>query len=50
MAFLMEGISMETYGLKIAFIGVSHWHVPLYLAKMPRGAVAAVSDPDKEIA
>lgn len=50
MAFLMEGISMETYGLKIAFIGVSHWHVPLYLTKMPRGGVAAVSDPDKEIA
>ena len=41
---------METYGLKIAFIGVSHWHVPLYLTKMPMGAVCAVSDPDEEIA
>ena len=41
---------METFGLKIAFIGVSHWHVPLYLTKMPTGAVAAVSDPDEEIA
>ncbi len=41
---------METFGLKIAFIGVSHWHVPLYLVKMPQGAVVAVSDPDEEIA
>ncbi len=41
---------METYGLRIAFIGVSHWHVPLYLTKMPVGAVAAVSDSDEAIA
>ena len=41
---------METYGLRIAFIGVSHWHVPLYLTKMPAGAVVAVSDPDEAIA
>ena len=41
---------MNTYGLKIAFIGVSHWHVPLYLMEMPQGAVVAVSDPDEGIA
>ena len=41
---------METFGLKLAFIGVSHWHVPLYLTKMPQGAVVAVSDPSEEIA
>ena len=41
---------METFGLRIALIGVSHWHVLLYLARMPRGAVAAVSDPDEGIA
>ena len=42
--------TMETFGLKIAFAGVSHWHVPLYLTKMPQGAVVAVSDPDAAIA
>ena len=41
---------METFGLKIAFVGVSHWHVPLYLWEMPKGAVVAVSDPNREIA
>ncbi|MCD8140704.1 MAG: Gfo/Idh/MocA family oxidoreductase [Planctomycetaceae bacterium] len=33
--------------LKVAFIGVSHWHVPLYLLQAERDAitVAAASDP-----
>ncbi len=41
---------METYGQKIAFIGVSHWHVPLYMTEMKPGDVIAVSDPDPAIA
>lgn len=38
--------------LKLAFIGVSHWHVPLYLrAVVPNKLnVIAVSDPDQMIA
>ena len=39
-------------GLKIAFIGVSHWHVPLYLGAVHSDHlnVVAVSDPDESIA
>ena len=38
--------------LNLAFIGVSHWHVPLYLEGVERESlhVAAVSDPDGTIA
>lgn len=41
---------MDTRNMKIAFLGVSHWHVPLYFPGLPEGAVAAVSDPDEAIA
>ncbi len=36
--------------LRIAFIGVSHWHVPLYLnaAKFQKINIVAMSDPDEE--
>ena len=39
--------SMET--IRIALIGVSHWHVPLYVraAKIRPLNIAAVSDPDE---
>jgi len=43
-------MSIDTYGLKIALIGVSHWHVPLYLTDMSFSAVIAVSDPNERIA
>ncbi len=38
--------------LKIAFIGVSHWHVPLYLPAVETEGlnVVAVSDPDGGVA
>ncbi|MBR2256044.1 MAG: Gfo/Idh/MocA family oxidoreductase [Blautia sp.] len=41
---------MKVNDLKIAFIGVSHWHVPLYFAGLPENSVVAVSDPDPAIA
>lgn len=41
---------MKTEELKLALIGVSHWHVPLYLMELPQGVVIAVSDPDEKIA
>ena len=36
--------------LRIAFIGVSHWHVPLYLRALKKQKlnIVAVSDPDEE--
>ena len=36
--------------LRIAFIGVSHWHVPLYLRALKKQNlnIVAVSDPDEE--
>lgn len=36
--------------LNLAFLGVSHWHVPLYLEGVERESlhVSAVSDPDRE--
>lgn len=37
-------------GLKIALIGVSHWHVPLYLGGLPDNSVVAVSDENVLIA
>lgn len=36
--------------LNIAFLGVSHWHVPLYFPALKEGAVVAVSDPNTAIA
>ncbi len=36
--------------MKIALLGVSHWHVPLYLAGLPEGSVAGVSDDNEELA
>lgn len=38
--------------IKLAFIGVSHWHVPLYLRAVASDGlqVVAVSDPDLELA
>ncbi len=41
---------MSIHDLKVAFIGVSHWHVPLYFPAMAKGQVQAVSDPDENIA
>lgn len=41
---------MNTNELKIAFLGVSHWHVPLYFPALSKGAVIAVSDPNAAIA
>ncbi len=35
---------------KIALLGVSHWHVPLYLKGLDQGIVAAVSDPNAALA
>ena len=32
--------------LKIALLGISHWHVPLYLSGLPENSVVAVSDND----
>ncbi len=36
--------------LRIALLGVSHWHVPLYPAGLPEKAIIAVSDSDSRIA
>ena len=36
--------------IRIALVGVSHWHVPLYVraTKIRHLNIAAVSDPDEE--
>ena len=36
--------------MRIALLGVSHWHLPLYLPGLPEGSVAGVSDDSYEIA
>lgn len=41
---------MKIEELKIAFLGVSHWHVPLYFPALSKGMVKAVSDPNENIA
>ena len=41
---------MNINELRIAFLGVSHWHVPLYFPGLPENSVKAVSDPSYEIA
>jgi len=40
---------MKSNELKIAFLGVSHWHVPLYFPALSKGAVIAFSDPNAAI-
>ena len=37
-------------GLKIALLGVSHWHVPLYLSGLPENSVVGISDENMDIA
>ena len=41
---------MTVNELRIAFLGVSHWHVPLYFPGLPENSVVAVSDASPEIA
>lgn len=41
---------MTEQKLKIAFAGVSHWHVPLYFAGLPQHSVVGMSDPDQTVA
>ncbi|MBU3826095.1 MAG: Gfo/Idh/MocA family oxidoreductase [Candidatus Anaerobiospirillum merdipullorum] len=41
---------MNVTDLKIALIGVSHWHVPLYLPGLPQGTVVGISDDDAALA
>lgn len=41
---------MNVNELRIAFLGVSHWHVPLYFPGLPENSVVAVSDASPEIA
>lgn len=36
--------------MRIALLGVSHWHLPLYLPGLPKGSVAGISDDDVNIA
>lgn len=36
--------------MRIALLGVSHWHLPLYLPGLPEGTVVGVSDDSLEIA
>ena len=36
--------------MKIALLGVRHWHVPLYLPGLPENSVVGVSDGDAGIA
>ena len=45
-------MSQSIQDLKIAFVGVSHWHVPLYLRAVQSDSlnVAAVSDPNGTLA
>ena len=40
---------MTNIKLKIALLGVSHWHVPLYLPGLPENSVVAVSDDNESI-
>ncbi|GAB2044428.1 hypothetical protein AGATL06_09250 [Agathobaculum sp. TL06] len=37
---------MNMEHMRIALLGVSHWHVPLYFAGLPERSVVAVSDDD----
>ena len=41
---------MNMEHIKIALLGVSHWHVPLYFAGLPEHSVVAVSDDDAALA
>lgn len=36
--------------IRIALLGVSHWHLPLYLPGLPEGSVVGISDDSAEIA
>lgn len=36
--------------IRIVLLGVSHWHVPLYLSGIPAGTIVAVSDDNEAIA
>ena len=36
---------MNPKEVRVAFLGVSHWHVPLYFPALEQGQVVAVSDP-----
>lgn len=38
------------YTIRIALLGVSHWHLPLYLPGLPEGAVVGISDDNMKIA
>jgi predicted dehydrogenase len=38
--------------MKLAFIGASHWHLPLYLEPaldVPGVTIAGISDPDPQV-
>lgn len=41
---------IKTSDIRIALLGVSHWHVPLYLSGLPANSVVAVSDGNEAIA
>ena len=41
---------MNKSTMKIALLGVSHWHLPLYLPGLPDGSVVGISDDNEEIA
>ena len=36
--------------MRIALLGVSHWHLPLYLSGIPEGSIVGVSDENLNIA
>ena len=36
--------------MKIALLGVSHWHLPLYLPGLPENSVVGISDDNIGIA
>jgi hypothetical protein len=36
--------------MRIALLGVSHWHLPLYLPGLPEGSVVGTSDDNTAIA
>lgn len=36
--------------IRIALLGVSHWHLPLYLPGLPEHSVVGISDDDLKIA
>lgn len=40
---------MSIESLRIALLGVSHWHVPLYLSGIPSETIVAVNDEDEAI-